>query len=88
MYAPKRERANGGMIKIPVINPAYLKAVMEKPGTKRVERYKVKTLETQRKVPKVIKLKGKSKRLIKGFTKESTSVSTTAPKSKVFISPP
>lgn len=63
--------------------PGYVKALMEKSGTNKVAKYKVTTLEIQRKVPKVIRLKGRSKRLIRGFISISTAVKAAAPNASV-----
>src|SRR3989344_7802603 len=70
------------------VNPGYVKATTEKPETTSVVMYKVKTLETHLKIPKVIKLKGRRNILRRGFMRRSAPVSATAPIAKIWKLPP
>lgn len=64
-------------------NPGKKKALTKKSLTMRVTRNKVRTLTTHRKVPKVRRLMGKRKRLIRGLIKRLTNPRTKAVKKRV-----
>lgn len=86
MYAPNNESVKGGIIKKAVVRPMYLNPITEKFGTSKVAIYKVITLDTQRKVPRVTKLKGKRSIFINGLSRASARVKAPAPKSNTFRS--
>ena len=69
-------------------SPGYLNATTENPGTRSVEMYNVKTLDTQRRVPKVTKLNGNNRRFKRGFMSMSTKVSANPPPNNILGSFP
>lgn len=66
------------------LNPGNTNAKTANPGTKSVVKQRVKTLDTQRKVPRVIKLRGKIRRLITGLIRRSTKVNASEARRRIL----